>query len=310
MRAGAASGPHDSLDPKWVAGSASPFAGKRVREARDNDEHPVSVPIAVAFDETGSMGHVPALMQKKLADLFGLLLRKGYVEHPQLLVGAYGDTEIFEVAPVQVGQFESDNRADETLDNIHLEMNGGGNSGESAHAFWYFMGQYAELDSLDKRGKKGYLFTIGDEVPLKTFSNEAILKYIGENPHEGDLTREQCLKIAQEKFEVYHIVINNSSARGQHSIEVYTKLLGKDHVIVLEDESNVAEVIAVAIGLAEGTLDSVDDAMDDLDDLGASASTKADVGKALAKFGSGAKGGVAVATAPADLTTSSGASRL
>ena len=280
-----------------------------MREARDSDEHPVSVPIAVLFDETGSMGHVPTVLQTKLAELFGLLLRKGYVEDPQLLVGAYGDTEV-DSTPVQIGQFESDNRADETLDNLYLEGAGGGNHGESPHAAWWFLGSYAELDSLDKRGKKGYLFTVGDEVPLEVLRASDIKRHIPDATIQADLTREECLEIARQKFEVYHVVINNYAAAGQHSVDVYTKLLGSDHVIVLQDEEAVADTIAVAIGLAEGTLDSVDDAMDDLDDVGASANTKAEVGKALAKFGGTGKGSVAVAAAPTDLDDDEPAARL
>lgn len=269
----------------------------------------MSVPIAVLFDETGSMGHVPTVLQTKLAELFGLLLRKGYVEDPQLLVGAYGDTEV-DSTPVQIGQFESDNRADETLDNLYLEGAGGGNHGESPHAAWWFLGSYAELDSLDKRGKKGYLFTVGDEVPLEVLRASDIKRHIPDATIQADLTREECLEIARQKFEVYHVVINNYAAAGQHSVDVYTKLLGSDHVIVLQDEEAVADTIAVAIGLAEGTLDSVDDAMDDLDDVGASANTKAEVGKALAKFGGTGKGSVAVAAAPTDLDDDEPAARL
>lgn len=111
---------HESLDPKKKAGSASPLAGQIVREARDNDEHPNSVPISVFFDETGSMGTIPRVVQEKLGGLFTLLLRKGYVEDPQLLIGAYGDAYTDSV-PLQVGQSESDNRVDETLDNLFLE---------------------------------------------------------------------------------------------------------------------------------------------------------------------------------------------
>jgi len=46
---------------------------------------------AVLFDVTGSMGQVPRALQQKLPQLLGLLLRQGYVEHPQILFGAIGD---------------------------------------------------------------------------------------------------------------------------------------------------------------------------------------------------------------------------
>ena len=75
---------HSALDPKGV--------GKR--ESRDSDEHPDSVAIAVMFDVTGSMGSVPRVLQQKLPQLLGLLLRKGYVKDPQILFGAIGSPSL------------------------------------------------------------------------------------------------------------------------------------------------------------------------------------------------------------------------
>src|SRR4051794_9862928 len=75
---------HPSLDPAALKGG-------KVRESRDCDEHPTSLAISVIFDVTGSMRSVPRILQTKLPALFGLLLRKGYVEHPQILFGAVGD---------------------------------------------------------------------------------------------------------------------------------------------------------------------------------------------------------------------------
>jgi hypothetical protein len=300
---------HDLLDPKKVAGAASPLAGQLVREARDNDEHPNSVPIIVAFDETGSMGSVPVLLQKKLAELFALLLRKGYVEDPQLAVGAYGDLEIGEVAPIQIGQFESDNRADETLDNIYLEGNGGGNGHESAAGIWYYAAAYTATDAWEKRGKKGYLFTVGDETTGGVRKSHW-KHYVDPNSTlEGDLTAQEVADLAKERWDVYHVIINNTAARGQRSIEHYETLLGKDHVIVLENEDTVCEAIALVIGIAEGSID-LDQGLEDLDDVGSTAD-RGEVSKALARFGGGVGGAVAVADAPADLEASdAGASRL
>lgn len=296
---------NDLLDPKKVAGPSSPLAGKIVREARDNDEHPNSVPIIVAFDETGSMGHVPVQLQKKLAELFALLLRKGYVEDPQLAIGAYGDVENYETAPLQFGQFESDNRADETLDALYLEGNGGGNGHESASAIWYYAAKHTATDAWEKRGKKGYLFTIGDET-TGGLTRTQIEKYIGDTGHglEKDLSAQDIADMAKERWDVYHLVINNWSAQSQKSVKHYETLLGKDHVIVLEDEDAACETIALAIGLAEGMID-LDQGLNDLDDVGSTAN-KGVVSKALARFGGGGGGAVAISDSPTDLATTSG----
>lgn len=106
--------------PEWVAHPLLDPFGVGVRESRDSDEHGASLPIAVLFDVTGSMGRVPRIMQEKLATLHGLLQRKGYAEDPQILFGGIGDADCDRV-PLQIGQFESDNRMDEQLRLILLE---------------------------------------------------------------------------------------------------------------------------------------------------------------------------------------------
>ena len=99
---GGAAHVHPALDPFGVS----------MRESRDSGEHPQSLAIAVLFDVTGSMRGVPRALQAKLPQLLGLLLRKGYAAHPQIMFGAIGDATC-DRAPLQVGQFESDNRMDD-----------------------------------------------------------------------------------------------------------------------------------------------------------------------------------------------------
>src|SRR5689334_5786677 len=72
---------HELLDPFGVT----------VRESRDTDEHPASLAVSVLFDVTGSMRDVPRTLQTKLPELLGLILRKGYLEHPHIMFGAIGD---------------------------------------------------------------------------------------------------------------------------------------------------------------------------------------------------------------------------
>lgn len=293
---------HESLRP-WNTANSGPYAGKIVREARDSDEHPNSRPVAIGFDETGSMANVPRVLITKLPEVHGLLERSG-VEDPQILVGAYGDADLsWEVASLQVGQFESDNRADVDLDNIYLEGNGGGNGHETAALFWWYIAKYGRTDSWEKRGKPGTIITIGDEItgPVKP---DHITQYVKDPDHgvQAALTPAEVVQFAKDQgWTVYHLIIDNSTAHWQRSTEFYTKLLGKN-AIVLQSEENVAEVIASLIAIEDGV--DLDDVLDDLDALGVSDSTRAEVSKALATVGSGTtKGGVALAEAPADLDT-------
>lgn len=309
-----AAGVHELLDPKSVAGPTSPLAGQIVHEARDSDDHPVTVPVIVASDETGSMGIIASEVQAKFVEIFSLFLRKGYLEHPALAVGAYGDMSTgsrlgagIEKAPLQISQFEADNRADEALDKVFLEGNGGGNGGEHSTAVWLYAALHTATDAWEKRQKKGYLFTVGDEAS-HPISREQWAHYVDPNTTiEGVLTQEQIAEMAKEKWEVYHLVIDNASSKMQESVKHYEGLLGRDHVIQLEDPAMVAETIALIVGMGEGMID-LDQGLDDLDDVGLGSSREA-VGKALATVGAG-RGAVAVSDAPADLATDEGADRL
>jgi hypothetical protein len=241
---------HESVDPLSVAGPASPFAGRNIRESRDSIEHPNSTPIAVFFDETGSMGYVPVELQKDLTKLFDLLVNQGMATDPQVMIGAYGDAEVDQV-PLQAGQFESDNRVDDALDNLFLEGNGGGNRHEHSALAWYYVATHTDTDNWNKRGKRGYLFTIGDEIS-GTIPREAIKQFCGDDV-QSDITPKQALAMANEKWNVFHIVVDNYTAREQRSVKFYTDLL-KGNCIVVEDVGQIAEMIAAVVGLFEGNL--------------------------------------------------------
>ncbi len=109
-----------------------------VREARDSDAHPISNPVAVMFDVTGSMQTVPRILQKNLPTLMGLCLRKGYLDDPAILIGAIGDATC-DLVPLQVGQFESGNEIENDLNNLYLEGGGGGQQMESYELALYFL---------------------------------------------------------------------------------------------------------------------------------------------------------------------------
>jgi hypothetical protein len=283
--AGRAMKAHPDLDPFGVG----------VRESRDSDDHPTSVAIAVLFDVTGSMGMVPRELQAKLPALFGLLQRKGYVEHPQILFGAVGDATCDRV-PLQVGQFESDNRMDEQLGNIVLEGGGGGQMKESYELAMYFMARHTAIDCHEKRGKKGYLFLIGDENPYPRVDTTDVARVIGDTLTARVPTR-KILAELEETFHVFFIVPAGAQYSGDQEVLATWRALLGERVIELDDLALACETIALAIGILEDSID-LDEGLDDLRDIGATAAV-APVGRALAGLGpraiDGARGGVLAA---------------
>jgi len=264
---------HPSLDPRDAH-----------RESRDSAEHPESVAIAVLFDVTGSMRNVPKVLQQKLPQLLGLLQRKGYARDPQIMFGAIGDATCDRV-PLQVGQFESDNRMDDQLGHIVLEGGGGGQQTESYELALYFMARHTSIDCYDKRGRRGYLFIIGDEMPYGRVKSAEIRKVIGDRGAE-DVPLRQIVAEAQRMYDVYYLLPAGSSYAGNsRMLDFWRDLLGQN-AIEIDDLDAVCETIALTVGLGEDAVD-LDAGLRDLDEVGSAAAGT--VSKALAKVGAGGR---------------------
>jgi hypothetical protein len=263
---------HPRLDPHGVT----------VRESRDSAEHPNSVAIAVLFDVTGSMGHVPRVLQTKLPQLLGLLLRKGYATDPQILFGAIGDATCDEV-PLQIGQFESDNRMDDDLGRIVLEGGGGGQLTESYELAMYFMARHTSIDCWEKRGRRGYLFIIGDERAYPKVKAREVRELIGDELTEDIPVRRMVAEL-QRTFDVYHLLPAGAAhARDGGVAKFWRDLLGQQ-AIRLDDLDAVCETIALTVGLGEEAVD-LDRGLADLRDVGSTAAGT--VSRALARVGAG-----------------------
>jgi hypothetical protein len=285
---------HDRLDP----------CGVTVRESRDSDEHPESLAIAVLFDVTGSMRGVPRLLQAKLPQLLGLLLRKGYVEHPQILFGAIGDATC-DRAPLQIGQFESDNRMDDDLARILLEGGGGGQKTESYELAMYFMARHTSIDCFEKRGKRGYLFLIGDEMAYRRVKASEVRAVIGGERQEG-MPVEGIVAELTRTWDTYYILPQGASYAGDREVLGFWRGLLGQNVIELADLDAICETIALTVGLGEDAID-LDEGLEDLRDVGSTAGPV--VSRALATIDA-RSATLTVAPAPSDLHGPGGNVRL
>lgn len=263
---------HESLDPKGVG----------LRESRDSNEHPNSTAIAVWFDVTGSMHRAPLELQQKLPELFGLLLRKGFVPDPQIMMAAIGDA-ISDRVPVQAGQFESDNRIDENLGNIYLEGGGGGGNHESYELALYFMARHTAIDCFEKHGRRGYLFIIADEKAYTVVSRELVNKVFGDRLQE-DISLADIMVEVKKRYHVFYLHPEDASyVDDLGNIKFWTSLLGQNYVQHVTVEA-VCETIASLIGATEGTVESVDEIVGHLREVGASERIIGTVTRAVTPF--------------------------
>lgn len=292
VRAGRASGVNPLVDPKIKAGDASKHAGQVMREVIVSDEHPNPTPIAVVLDVTGSNYREAVTAHGKLPQLHGLLQRKGYVEDPQILFGAIGDATCDRV-PLQMGQFESDNRMDEQLEAIYLEGGGGGQKTETYELAAYFLARHTYLQPYEETGRKGYVFFIGDEMPYDTIRNDygigwganhTLESLIGDRL-EKEISTKEIFDELQEKFEVFFLFQAQGAYRPEQILPAWRELLG-ERALILDDPAAVSEFIAGVLGMMESGLDE-NEVEADLVEAGADIKAIGAAKKALAAVSSG-----------------------
>jgi hypothetical protein len=239
---------HDNLDPKRI--HTKPF---NKLESRDSDEHPQSNPVLICLDVTGSNDHNARIAQDKLPNLMALLTK--YLTDPQVAVAANDDFKVSPHAAVQISDFESDIRIDEHIRNLYLVGNGGGNNGESYDLLLFAAARLVVLDSVEKRGKKGYMFMYADEPIFNNVSKREVKDVFGITI-EKDIPIAEVIEEARKNFNIFLIWPQDGYA---HAREQYVKLFGDEFVLTSQHPNLLCELIASVIGLHEdkATPDSV-----------------------------------------------------
>lgn len=223
--------------------------GLKFRECRDSDVHPNSVPVIVALDVTGSMGRIPEnLIKNKLGKLMEVLINNG-VQDASICFLGIGD-HYSDDASLQVGQFESGTaELDKWLTSIYLEGGGGGQIMESYHLAWLLAARHTSTDSYEKRGVKGFLFTIGDEYVHDKLEAKFLKEYMGYT-EASEVSADVLLEEAKKTYNVFHIHCNDGSYQREVSSKWANKL--KENLIILKDSNDVAEVIATTVAVING----------------------------------------------------------
>ena len=240
-----AKGIKPALDPRGI----------KVRESRDSDKYPESNAVMVFLDVTGSMDPVIESMARKGLEVVaqGIYDRKPITD-PQLLFGAVGDAEANDRAPLQVTQFEVDIKIAEQLLDIYNEGRGGGNNYESYTLPWYFAAMHTSIDCFEKRKKKGYLFTVGDEEPNPYVRGCDIERVLGYKPQFERISSEDLLTMVSRQWNVFHIIVEQGShfrRSGDKVTAAWKALLGQ-RVLPLSNHTKLGETILSAIQVAEG----------------------------------------------------------
>ena len=159
-------------------------------------------PIVVAMDVTRSRGDDTKRLYEQLPTLMDQLEADGIAENPGISFAAIGDATS-DRAPLQVGQFEADNRLDQVIRNMWIEEGGGGTGEESYElAAWY----YSATDCValrEGRGRKGFFVFVGDESFYPVVSGAHREAVLGQEP--VDVPSAEAFRALQERFHVFLI---------------------------------------------------------------------------------------------------------
>ena len=236
----------DKFNPRFV----------NKRESRDSEEHANSTPIAIGVDVTGSMGYLSTqIIKESLNALMIELYGNDIITDPQLMFAALGD--VVDQAPLQITQFESDIRIAEQLMDLWIE-GCGGDALEDYQLLWYFLAHHTDIDSFNKRGKKGICITIGDAGIHDKVSANNINKVFDDNVNK-DFTSAELAREASEKYELIHIII------GDKTNNLVDVLPGRVLIIKKGNVQYLTDVIVTVLRILNGQTKS--DALKKLNDL-------------------------------------------
>lgn len=235
---------------KKVALEMNPF-GIKFRESRDSDAHPLTLAVMFWLDVTGSMGRIPeSMVREKLGTLMETLIKHN-INDAQIFFGAIGD-HISDSAPLQIGQFESGTEElNKYLSSIYIEGNGGGQCKESYLLAWLFAARHTSIDCFEKRGQKGILFTVGDEMSWDNIDGNSLKNIMGYTESEG-ISDKQLLLEAQRMYHIFHIHINEGSYENDPRVLGYWKELLNERLIILEDYNQISELVASTVAVIHG----------------------------------------------------------
>ena len=175
----------------------------QTRECRNSEDHSDVLPIVVAMDVTKSRGDDALVVFEKVPLLMGQLPMTGIADHPAISWAAVGDATSGDYAPIQIGQFEADERLDESLSNLWIEEGGGGTGQESYELTAYYYARKVALD-INKNDGKGFLFFLGDEGFYPKVSKDQVKVWIGDDISE-DISTAEIFRELSEKFHVFFI---------------------------------------------------------------------------------------------------------
>ncbi len=189
----------------------------KTRECLDTAAMPKVTPIVFAMDGTLSRGDDAKVIYSQLLPMLGAMHLSGAAVDPQFLFATFGDATV-DKAPIQIGQFESDERMDGDLERMWFEKGGGGTGEESAELVAYYLARHTKVDAIDKRGTKGFCFFTTDEAPYPKVKKDEVLRLIGDDL-PADIPTPEIFAELQKRFHTFLLYPGKPLAERQNDID-------------------------------------------------------------------------------------------
>lgn len=224
-----------------------------VRESRDSEANPNSTPIIIALDCTGSMSLILEAAIKGIGDLFVELYDRRPVTDPAVMGMMFDDIAVGIDPALQVTQFESDIRIADQFRALFATGYGGGNNSESYHLPLYLAAVKTSCDAFIKRGRKGYLFTVGDEMPPPPLTPDQIRAVFGDKEVvQGDLSYYDLLQMCSPNWDVFHVIVEQGDFAKRDTDRVIKAWSQMQRAIPLKEIGDLTSVILATIQVNEG----------------------------------------------------------
>jgi hypothetical protein len=224
----------------------------KMRESRNSALNPRATPIMVGLDVTGSMGMIVEAARRGLGTLLGEIIDRKPVTDPHVMALAVGDFTC-DRAPIQATQFESDAVViGKQVEELWLERGGGGNHFEGYLGPLYLAAMRTDTDAA-REGRKGYLFTVGDEEPQMLLRASEVRRFFGDTI-QRDLAAEELVSLVERGWYYFHLMTSEGShmrSFGPAVTRAWTNLIGQ-HALLLTDHTKMAEVIISTIEVISG----------------------------------------------------------
>jgi hypothetical protein len=224
----------------------------KMRESRNSTLNPRSTPIMLGLDCTGSMGMVVEQMRRSMGTLLGEIIERRPVSDPHVMALAVGDFTC-DRAPIQATQFETDAAViGRQVEDLWLEGGGGGNRFEGYLGPLYMAAMRTDTDAV-REGRKGFIFTVGDEEPQLLLSAPEVKRFFGDSI-QRDLTADELITMVSRGWHYFHLMVAEGSHMRHSATEVrkaWSELIGQ-HALLLTDHTRMAEVIISTIEVIAG----------------------------------------------------------